>query len=144
MFFGEKLANLRKENNLTQEQLAALLKVSRQAISKWESNITFPETEKLIKISQLFSCSLDYLLKDEMERTDSDCGQKNAKNDYLMGLVYTFLSFPPFCGFVIGIFSLLHQKKTLHSKPMIVFSIIGIMVSVCLTALMFLGAIFGL
>ena len=49
MTFGDKLSRLRKENNYTQEQLAAVLGVSRQAISKWESNTTYPEIEKLIE-----------------------------------------------------------------------------------------------
>lgn len=70
MTLGDKLSKLRKENNYTQEQLADVLGVSRQAISKWESNITYPETDKLIRISELFNCSLDYLLKDA-EETDS-------------------------------------------------------------------------
>ena len=51
MTLGSKLAKLRKENNYTQEQLADILGVSRQAISKWEGDITYPETEKLIRIS---------------------------------------------------------------------------------------------
>ena len=67
MTFGDKLSKLRKENNYTQEQLADVLGVSRQAISKWESNITYPETDKLIRMSELFDCSLDYLLKDKVE-----------------------------------------------------------------------------
>lgn len=70
MTLGEKLSKMRKENNYTQEQLADVLGVSRQAISKWESNITYPETDKLIRISELFNCSLDYLLKDT-EETDN-------------------------------------------------------------------------
>ncbi len=65
MTTGDKLARLRKENNYTQEQLAELLGVSRQAVSKWESDLAFPETEKLIRISELYGCSVDYLLKDE-------------------------------------------------------------------------------
>ena len=67
MTLGDKLSKLRKENNYTQEQLAGILGVSRQAISKWESNITYPETDKLIRMSELFDCSLDYLLKDGEE-----------------------------------------------------------------------------
>jgi len=67
MTLGAKLARLRRESNYTQEQLAGLLGVSRQAISKWESDVSFPETEKLIRISELYGCSLDYLLKEEME-----------------------------------------------------------------------------
>ena len=76
MTLGEKLSKLRKENNYTQEQLADVLGVSRQAISKWESNLTYPETDKLIRMSELFNCSLDYMLKDT-EETDS----KNQFNE---------------------------------------------------------------
>lgn len=72
MTFGNKLSKLRKGNNYTQEQLADLLGVSRQAISKWESNVTYPETDKLIRISELFHCSLDYLLKDATEMDHSE------------------------------------------------------------------------
>lgn len=69
MTFGDKIAKLRRENNYTQEQLADILSVSRQAVSKWESSTAYPETDKLIKISELFGCSLDYLLKDTADKT---------------------------------------------------------------------------
>lgn len=71
MTFGDRLSRLRKENNYTQEQLAQLLGVSRQAISKWESGLTYPETEKLIRMSDLLGCSLDYLIRDEGEPAPS-------------------------------------------------------------------------
>ena len=66
MTLGEKLSRLRKEYNYTQEQLADVLGVSRQSISKWESDIAYPETEKLIKMGKLFECSMDYLLNDDI------------------------------------------------------------------------------
>ena len=65
MTTGEKLQNLRKENNYTQEELADILSVSRQSISKWESDVAFPETDKLITLSKLFHCTVDYLLNVE-------------------------------------------------------------------------------
>lgn len=65
MTLGDKISKLRKENNYTQEQLADMLGVSRQAISKWESDITYPETDKLIRMSKLFDCTTDYLLLEE-------------------------------------------------------------------------------
>lgn len=65
MTTGEKLQNLRKKNNYTQEELADVMNVSRQAISKWESDVAFPETEKLIVLSKLYKCSIDYLLNNE-------------------------------------------------------------------------------
>ena len=66
MTLGEKIAKQRKEYNYTQEQLADILGVSRQSISKWESDIAYPETDKLIKMGKLFECSMDYLLNDDI------------------------------------------------------------------------------
>ena len=71
MTLGEKLAKARKEKNITQEQLADYLGISRQSISKWESDVAYPETDKLIRMSELFDCSLDYLLKENIiEKTE--------------------------------------------------------------------------
>ena len=72
MTLGEKIAKQRKDLNYTQEQLADVLGVSRQSISKWESDIVYPETEKLIELGKLFDCSMDYLLKDDItEKSDT-------------------------------------------------------------------------
>ena len=70
MTLGEKIARQRKELNYTQEQLADVLGVSRQSISKWESDIAYPETDKLIELGKLFDCSMDYLLKEEITEKD--------------------------------------------------------------------------
>lgn len=76
MTLGEKLSKLRKEYNYTQEQLADILGVSRQSISKWESDIAYPETEKLIELGKIFECSMDYLLKDEVaEKTGASVSE---------------------------------------------------------------------
>lgn len=71
MTLGEKLSKLRKEYNYTQEQLAEILGVSRQSISKWEANIAYPETDKLIKTGKIFECSMDYLLNDDITEKKS-------------------------------------------------------------------------
>ena len=63
MNFGENLQKLRKEKNISQEQLAEELHVSRQTIGKWENGVTYPETECLIQISDFFGVSIDILLK---------------------------------------------------------------------------------
>lgn len=63
MDFSEKILHLRKARNLTQEQLAEELKVSRQSISKWESGQAMPEMEKLVALSEIFDVTTDYLLK---------------------------------------------------------------------------------
>lgn len=70
MAFGEKLFKLRKERGLSQEALAEKVNTTRQAISKWENNQGFPETEKLMILSNIFEVSIDYLLKDS-ESTDT-------------------------------------------------------------------------
>jgi transcriptional regulator with XRE-family HTH domain len=80
MTTGEKLAKLRKENKYTQEQLAEVIGVSRQSISKWESDGAFPETEKLIILSRLYKCSIDYLLKEEIEEEKLEPKQTKGIN----------------------------------------------------------------
>lgn len=74
MSFGEKLFKLRKEKGLSQESLAEQLGTTRQAISKWENNQGFPETEKLLQLSNIFETSVDFLLKDE--QTSKDINEK--------------------------------------------------------------------
>ena len=67
MKLGEKLQQLRRQSGLSQEQLAAQLTVSRQAVSKWELDETMPDTENVIQLSRLFGVSCDYLLRDEVD-----------------------------------------------------------------------------
>lgn len=62
MTFSEQLKKIRKEKKITQEGLAELLGVSRQAVSKWENGDGYPETEKLLRLSRELSVSLDELL----------------------------------------------------------------------------------
>ena len=146
MTLGEKLAHLRKENNLTQEQFAEMLKVSRQSVSKWELGAVYPDTEKLIRIGKIFNCSLDYLLKDEIESMDINATAANeaAKEDKMKGYFLTYLSFPPLFGFIVAVFSLRHQYKNVHNKTCMILSIIGMMVSLALTVTMIIGFAFGL
>lgn len=66
MKLSEKIQYLRKEKGVTQEQLAEACKVTRQAISKWEADISLPETENLILLSKIFGVTIDVLLKDEL------------------------------------------------------------------------------
>jgi len=74
MSFGQRLYYLRKERNLSQEDLAELLSVSRQSISKWETDASVPELDKLIKLSEVFGISLDHLIRNEVtEDAESPC-----------------------------------------------------------------------
>ena len=72
MTTGEKIAFLRKKACLTQEQMAEILSVSRQSVSRWEIDMAFPETEKLIKMSKLLRCSIDYLLNTEVNLPEEE------------------------------------------------------------------------
>ena len=66
MTLGEKITALRKQQGWSQDELAERLDVSRQSVSKWEGGLAAPEIEKLLRLSEVFSVSCDYLMKDEM------------------------------------------------------------------------------
>ena len=65
MEIGSKLKNARNKKGITQEQAAELLDVSRQTISNWENNKSYPDIVSVIKMSDIYSVSLDHLLKEE-------------------------------------------------------------------------------
>ena len=83
MSFGENLQFYRKRKNITQEQLAEQLGVSRQTVSKWESDSSYPEMEKILQLCDLFECSMDILIRGDAQESlredtaDSDliCGK---------------------------------------------------------------------
>lgn len=70
MGFAENLRQLRKERNLSQENLAEIMDVSRQAVSKWEQGESYPEVEKLILLSNKLNVSLDCLFSTEIAQGD--------------------------------------------------------------------------
>ena len=83
MTTGEKITAERNKLGLTQQQFAEEMGVTRQAVSRWEGDISFPETEKLAKMSRLFGCSIDYLIKygaerggEESRKTEEDGGAR--------------------------------------------------------------------
>ena len=141
MTVGEKIVKLRKEQNLTQEQFADMIKVSRQSVSKWELDSTYPDTEKLIRISKIFNCSLDYLLKDEVEQMDINITAANeeAKENKIRAGILTYLSFPPIFGWIVGIISLKFQSDHMKNTVQITLTILGMLFSLILTGLMVAG-----
>lgn len=82
MTFGEKLQKLRKEKGWTQEELAAQICISRQALSKWEQGMVIPDTENVLQVSKIFGVSTDYLLHDDYEN-DGDIPAVHASNENL-------------------------------------------------------------
>ena len=97
---SEKLYMLRKKSGLSQEQLAEQLNVSRQAISKWESGTSIPESDKLIAISQYFNVTLDHLMKE-----DSDGNLQPVSTDGSNGLSQKMIAGIVLC--VAGIIGLI-------------------------------------
>ncbi len=76
MSIGSKIADARKKQNLTQEQLAELLGVTRQSVSRWESGTVYPEMDKIIKLAEILNVNCDYLLKDNV----SESGEPKINN----------------------------------------------------------------
>ena len=68
MTFGENLQFLRKRSGMTQEDLAEKMEVSRQSVSKWESNSAYPEMDAIIRLCGLFHCDMDTLLRGDVSR----------------------------------------------------------------------------
>lgn len=80
---ANRLLNYRKKFNLSQEELAAKIGVSRQAISKWERAEASPDTDNLILLAEIYGVSLDELLKGEnSENTNDDTASSENKNTY--------------------------------------------------------------
>lgn len=82
MTMGEKLAFLRKKRGITQEELSEMLNVSRQSVSRWELDAAFPETDKLIKLSKLFECSIDFLLNESIQKSKETADKSMSMAEY--------------------------------------------------------------
>lgn len=87
MSFNEKLQTLRKQKKLSQEQLADMLDVTRQSVSKWESGTTYPEMDKLIMLCKIFKCSLDDLTNDEITDLNISGKREGPQNNFLRGIL---------------------------------------------------------
>lgn len=77
---GERLYELRRKNFISQDELANMINVSRQSVSKWETNQAQPELDKIIALSQIFKVSTDYLLKGVVENNHEDVAEKEIDN----------------------------------------------------------------
>lgn len=134
MNFGEKLYKLRKEKGFSQEELAAQLNSSRQAISKWENGQGFPETEKLLMLGNIFEVSIDYLLKESSEKS-SECSngyyvskemaegyilnEKKTGKSIALAAMFFFLSGVPYI--------FLKDNKERQIIVMVIFIALGLM-----------------
>jgi len=116
MTLGEKLQNLRREKGISQDRLAELLDVSRQAVSKWERDEAIPETDKVIKLSEVFSVSIDYLLKDTIQpraetQNPAEAQKPSEPRDFFSQLVHLFKTRGYILGYLLivwGVFDLIN------------------------------------
>lgn len=131
--FGTNLQFYRRKMELTQEQLAERLDVSRQSISKWEAGSAFPEMDKLLKMCEMFSCPLDTLLRGSAEAETAD--DERGYDRHMRGFAYwmsggTALMFlgAPVLLYLLSI----GQSVALSVVGMLVFVVAGIMVMICI------------
>ncbi len=99
MTFPENLVSLRNQNNMTQEQLADKLCVTRQSVSKWESGQSMPDVEKLIQLAELFRVTTDELLNGLKTKKDKVAPQ----TDIYVILTFIFLMIVWFSGLAMVI-----------------------------------------
>lgn len=80
MSLGKNIQFLRKQKKITQEQLAEEMSVSRQTVSKWEADEIVPELDKIIVLSDMFSCKLDDLVRENLMSGDEVYSEVTIKN----------------------------------------------------------------
>lgn len=145
MALSEKLYELRKKSNLSQEQLAEQLGVSRQAVSKWESGKAVPESETLISISEYFGVTLDYLMKENYSPsevvTDEEAAQtNNGREKRILSLVTCLIGM--ICLLVWGVVSIFmpFASNRIGTSSMITIDGNGIFLIICIAAII-VGAV---
>ena len=88
---GEQICNLRKDNNLSQDDFANIFQVSRQTVSNWENGKSYPDLETIIKISDYFKLSVDELLKKNTDVVTQIDGEKKKNHRYFLMLIGVFI-----------------------------------------------------
>ena len=137
MNIADRIQKLRKAKGISQEQLADVVGVSRQAVSKWEMG-TIPDMENMVKLGRYFDCSLDYLMNEEMENNTKSQQSPKIENKNLAwkcvatGLIITglilSLLMPLFAKMYQGYeFSNFHQCFTDSWRYIFKFPLLGIL-----------------
>ena len=83
MNLADNLKKIRKDNDLSQEQLAEKLNVSRQSVSKWESGQSYPEMDKVIQICNLFNLNINELINENISEVNEVKESQNRTNKYI-------------------------------------------------------------
>ena len=119
----EKLQKLRKDNNLSQEQLAEKIGVSRQAISKWERGEATPDSDNLICLAKIYNISLDELISYNMNEESKKTKLMKIKDYVLVALLFIVTIIYLILGFTL---SLWHPGWLLYFLPVIITSILDV------------------
>ena len=80
MILADKIIELRKKAGMSQDELAEQMDVSRQSVSKWEGAQSVPDLSKILKLSEIFGVSTDYLLKDDFEEPFQEVSDPSCFN----------------------------------------------------------------
>lgn len=120
MTTGQKIYELRKNARITQEQFAEKLDVSRQAVSKWESDAAYPETDKIIKIAELFGVSCDYLLKSDAEQNDDVLSKRRRA---FLTMLISFAVVSAVVGYVVAV--ICYYCIDMRESPLIGFGVLA-------------------
>lgn len=120
MNLAHRIQTLRKQKGLSQEELAIELGVSRQAVSKWESEQAQPELDKILQLSDFFEVSTDYLLKGIEPAAHAD-----AMPSQVLTIVPTFLNA---VGLIITILCWKHFQTWLCLLPVFIFNAAALMI----------------
>jgi len=106
---GEQLQRLREAKNMSREELAQQMNVSRQAVYKWENNKGYPDIQNLLKLSEIYETTIDELIKSDSTFQDKINIDENKKKDdddeilhpgFYIGIVIIFLGI--FLGLICG------------------------------------------
>lgn len=126
----EKLQKLRKDNNLSQEQLAEKIGVSRQAISKWERGEATPDSDNLICLAKIYNISLDELISSKEEKGSNNMNEESKKTELMKIKDYVLvalLSIVTIIYLILGFtLSLWHPGWLLYFLPAIITSIFDV------------------
>jgi len=137
--FSENLKKIRKDNNLSQEQLADELGVSRQAISKWESAVAYPEMDKILTLCEKFDLNIDDLLHKDIREIKGEEESKKKLNKY----VDDFLNFITNTINMFANMSFKSKIKCLFEQAIIIFILFIIFLIIGVVAGDLLFSIFG-
>lgn len=137
MTLSEKLLYLRKNKGLSQEQLAAQITVSRQAISKWELDESLPDTENIVHLTKIFNVSADFLLDDKIDipiRSLEKASQDENKEDITLSLLKKEFTDDDERHMALKVYA---QNK--NKKNWLAPTIVGVVIIVAAVYLLFFG-----